>query len=125
MGFLLYALFLLLALAYCGGSLAEVVKPAKKDPIWVRSFPPMGLAPLRVMLIVRSEDLKFTCPRLTVDWGGGSISSEESDCDPEDIPRSFSWSRQSPFLGEGDHTFTVTLEQQGRRTQRDVVVHVK
>lgn len=87
--------------------------------------PKVGLAPLQVNLKVFSDEPGLTCPSIRVEWAEGNTSFQESDCDPEDLPETFSFTRWSPIrYGPGDHSIRVILEQGKRRVSRDADLHV-
>jgi len=59
---------------------------AKKPRLALRASPPMAFPPVSVLLMAElvggEEQEDYYCPGLEWDWGDGSRSAHESDCEP-------------------------------------------
>lgn len=96
---------------------------AKPEPrVTVRLSQRVGIAPVRVRVIatVRDDHQELRCPGFRLDYGDGSSSSQQSDCDPygQEEERPHLWVIKQPrghvyyVAGEYDVTFSI-LGQQG------------
>ena len=94
----------------------------KKPSVALKATPPLGLAPLKVRVVV---DLKggandyedFYCATVEWDWADGNISGGSEDCDPyqagkSEIKRRFS--AEHTFREEGDYEVAFRLKQKSR-----------
>jgi hypothetical protein len=92
---------------------------AERHGVEASVSPRSGLAPLRVLLMVFSDEPDLTCPSIRVEWSEGNTSFQDSDCDPANVPETFTYSRRSPGgYGPGQHEIRVVLEQGRRRVVR-------
>jgi hypothetical protein len=73
-----------LAVALAASGFAET-KP-KRPRLDVRASPRVAMSPARVVAMVQlvgGDDVEeYYCPGLEWDWGDGSVSYRESDCEP-------------------------------------------
>jgi len=96
----------------------------KAPALEVRTAPRMGFSPLNVLATAElrgGDDLeRYHCPEIEWDWGDGSKSVRESDCEPYEegtkIQRRFT--AQHRFLRAGIYNVKVTLRRADKVIKR-------
>jgi hypothetical protein len=105
--------FLAVALAAPGFAETRLKRPR----LDVRASPRIAMSPARVVVVVElvgGDDVEdYYCPGLQWEWGDGSRSFQESDCEPfqegATVERRYS---ASHFYGRpGDYNIRVTLSR--------------
>lgn len=97
---------------------------AKKPRLALRASPPMAFPPVSVLLMAElvggDEQEEYYCPGLEWEWGDGSRSARESDCEPfapgATLERRFS--ERHAYRAPGNYSVRLTL----RRASRAVAV---
>lgn len=105
----------------CGAKAYEADLPEPEQTrLIVR--PPMGLAPVYVILkvIIDYPTPEWYCPSVRVYWPDGTESFQEGDCPPWGEPGTegrWSWTRREkrPFMSPGQNTIKVELQQGAKR----------
>jgi hypothetical protein len=112
------ALVTFLAVALAAPGFAET--KLKRPRLDVRASPRIAMSPARVVVtveLVGGDDVEdYYCPGLQWEWGDGSRSFQESDCEPFQegaaVERRYS---ASHFYGSpGDYNIRVTLSRSDR-----------
>ena len=87
------------------------------DVFGVSLTPRIGFAPQDAQIRVRTNDPAFYCPEVEVEWGDDSLTTQQGDCEPEEKPDEFRWSRWHRYRVCSDEPLTakVTLSQGGKR----------
>jgi len=112
------AAFLAVALAAPGFAGIKLKKPR----LDVRVSPRVVMSPARVLVVVElvggDDTEEYYCPGLNWDWGDGSRSFRESDCEPFEAGGSLErrFSATHVYGSPGDYSIRVTL----RRAERDL-----
>jgi hypothetical protein len=104
-----------LAAALAVPAFAET-KP-KKPRLDVRASPRVAMSPARVLVIVElvgGDDIEeYYCPGLEWDWGDGSRSFQESDCEPFEPGTSVQrrYSANHVYAAPGNYSVRVSLRR--------------
>jgi PKD domain len=104
-----------LAVALAASGFAET-KP-KRPRLDVRASPRVAMSPARVVAVVQlvgGDDVEeYYCPGLEWDWGDGSVSFRESDCEPFEpgatVQRRYSASHV--YASPGNYSVRVSLRR--------------
>jgi len=113
----------ILALAFVGARAVEAAD-GRKPRLNLRASPRIALTPVSVLtfaeLVGGDESEEFHCPRLEWDWGDGTRSERESDCEPYDgtSPLERRYSARHVYRSPGQYDIRLTL----RRASRVVAV---
>jgi len=113
-----------LVLAFAGLAVAGDGGKPKKPQLDLRVSPRVAFSPVEVLVLGQLKggaDLEeFYCPGLEWDWGDGTRSAHESDCEPFEsgavLERFFS--ARHAFLTPGAYNVRLTL----RRATRTIAV---
>jgi hypothetical protein len=112
------------ATVLCVAGLAAAGEGARRPRLDLRATPRVAFSPIEILVVGQlkgGEDVEdFYCPGLEWDWGDGTHSAYESDCDPFEagaaIDRFFSG--RHAFRAPGAYNVRLTL----RRATRAVAV---
>jgi len=111
-------------LSFAGLAVAGDGGKPKKPRLDLRATPRMAFSPVEVLLtgqLKGGSDLEeFYCPGLEWDWGDGTHSAQESDCDPFETgtPLERFFSARHAYRSPGSYNVRLTL----RRATRTVAV---
>ena len=94
----------------------------KKPSVAFKATPPVGLAPLKVRVVVdlkggANDYVDFYCAAVEWDWADGNISGSSDDCDPyqagkSEIQRRFT--AEHTFREDGQYEIAFRLKQKNR-----------
>jgi hypothetical protein len=109
----------LLALAFLGAR-AALAADGGKPRLNLRASPRVALTPVSVLTFAElvGGDLseEYHCPRLEWDWGDGTRSERESDCEPYDgiTPLERRYSARHVYRSPGQYDIRLTLRRASR-----------
>lgn len=94
----------------------------KKPSLALRATPPIGFTPLRVRVVVDARGgpddyAEFYCPTIEWDWGDGTVSEAQSDCDPYEAGKSSiqrRWSSEHVYRQAGSYKVVFRLKQKNK-----------
>lgn len=94
----------------------------KKPSLALRATPPVGFTPLRVRVVVdvrggADDYADFYCPGTEWDWGDGTVSEAQSDCDPYEAGKSTiqrRWSQEHIYRQAGNYKVIFRLKQKNK-----------
>src|SRR5262245_6032415 len=106
----------LLTLAVLAAPIAEA-GDGRKPRLNLRASPRVALTPVSVLtsaeLVGGDESEEYHCPRLEWDWGDGTRSERESDCEPYDgvTPLERRYSARHVYRSPGQYDIRLTLRR--------------
>src|SRR5215468_8035727 len=113
------ARLVLLALAFLGPRAVGAAE-GRKPRLNLRASPRVALPPVSVLtfaeLVGGDESEEYHCPRLEWDWGDGTRSERESDCEPYDgsTPLERRYSARHVYRTPGQYDIRLTLWRASR-----------
>lgn len=107
-----------LFLVWCSAS-SVGAQSSKKPSLSLKASPSVSFAPARIVLVAEvkggaDDNEEFYCPTVEWEWGDGTTSTAEADCDPYDPAKSQIKRRytvEHRFLNSGGFRISIRLKK--------------